>query len=181
LEMRATRPPQQPSLRAVLTIALLVKLCMELKIQDIDLLNWSLRCAGATAVLGLVTWLARKLRTSRPLFTLTHQGIESTSFTRNLAWTEIDDYDVNSSEINSFTTYTITIKMPTDIDFGLKNGNACRMNHKMSKDKTQRNLRITYFGGIKGIKEEAFFTLFNNYYRTAWAKHALLDLAPVDA
>jgi Zn-dependent protease with chaperone function len=149
--------------------------------SDITALNWSLRCGAATAALGLLTWLMRKLRTNKPLFTLTHHGIESPSFTRKLAWTEIADYDVSSSEINSFTTYTITIKMPVDIDFGLNNGNARRMASKISKDKTQRNLLVTYFGGIKGIKEEAFFTLFNNYYRTAWAKHALLDLAPVEA
>lgn len=149
--------------------------------SDITALNWSLRCAAATATLGLLAWLMRKLRTSKPLFTLTHQGIQSPSFTRHLAWTEIDDYDVNSSEINSFTTYTITLKMPFDIDFGLKNGNARRMASKISKNKTQRNLLVTYFGGIKGIKEEAFFTLFNNYYRAAWAKHALLNLPPVEA
>ncbi len=35
LGMYATRPPQLPNRRAVLTIALLVKLCMELKIQEI--------------------------------------------------------------------------------------------------------------------------------------------------
>jgi hypothetical protein len=140
-----------------------------------------LGCAAAAIVLGLGTWLMRAKRTSQPLFTLTHQGITSPSFSRPLAWTDMNDYGVNSVEVNMLTTYTITIELPTDIDFALVNSNARRFSCKVVKDKTHKKLLVSFMGGVQGMKPEPFFTLFNNYYRTAWAKHALQDLKPVEA
>jgi Zn-dependent protease with chaperone function len=131
---------------------------------------------GVTLVLGGVVWLRHRLRSGKPFVTLTPAGIESPSFQRSLTWTEIKDYSVVETDGQFLTSYTITVKLSPDTVFGLQDRNGFRFKYKTNKNNFDYLLLLTYKSPLKGMKDEAFLTLFNNYYNAALAKSELEDL-----
>jgi Zn-dependent protease with chaperone function len=131
---------------------------------------------GVTLVLAGVVWLRHRLRSGKPFVTLTPAGIESPSFQRSLTWTEIKDYAVVETDGQFLTSFTITIKLSPDTVFGLRDRNGFRFKYKTNKNNFDYLLLLTYKSPLKGMKDEAFLTLFNNYYNGALAKSELESL-----
>jgi Zn-dependent protease with chaperone function len=128
---------------------------------------------GVTLVLGGFVWLRHWIRSGKPFLTLTPAGIESKSFQRTLAWTEIVDYSVTETNGNFLNHYAIAIQLSPSIEFGLRDRNRLRFRYKTNKKNLPFTLFLTYQSPLKGIKDEAFLQLFGNYYRAALAKSEL--------
>jgi Zn-dependent protease with chaperone function len=145
-------------------------------LQTTNLLLMLLGSLGVTLALLALPWLVRKLRTSKPFVTLTPSGIESPSFKRPLAWSEIVDYDIIENEVNGATIVMVSLKLSPLIVFGLVNSNGLRYKYKTNKKNKPFILQLSYTGSLKKMKNEVFFNLIHSYFNAGHAKAQLAHM-----